>query len=204
MIRFDHVAVAGETLAEALDYCETTLGVPLQKGGQHDVFGTHNYLLGLSDGLYFEAIAADPNAPTPTRPRWFDLDRFSGTPRLTNWICASDDIHAALAATDMDLGQPVNLTRSDLKWAMAVPQSGILPFDNCAPALIEWQAGAHPSTKLTDQGVTLKRLTVSHPKAYALETALKPLLQDPRIAFEEGAAALTASFQTPHGERTLE
>jgi hypothetical protein len=81
--------------------------VPLQKGGEHDVFHTHNYLLGLSNGLYFEAIATNPNAPSPTRARWFDLDRFEGTPRLTNWICASDDIDESLAALDLDLGATV-------------------------------------------------------------------------------------------------
>jgi len=41
------------------------LGVPFQPGGRHDVFGTHNALLGLADGLYIEAIAIaiDPDAP---------------------------------------------------------------------------------------------------------------------------------------------
>ena len=58
---------------------------------------THNRLLGLGD-LYLEVIAADPSAPRPAWPRWFDLDRFTGAPRLTNWICACDDLEAAVAA----------------------------------------------------------------------------------------------------------
>ena len=57
----DHIAVSGETLAAAIDAVATTLGASMQPGGQHDVFGTHNALLGLEDGLYLEAIAIDPN-----------------------------------------------------------------------------------------------------------------------------------------------
>ena len=135
----DHLAVSGATLAEATAHVEDALGVRMQPGGEHDVFHTHNTLLGLEDGLYFEAIAVNPAAPDPDRPRWFDLDRFSGPARLTNWICRSDDLTGELAAVPMDLGAPVALQRGDLRWSMAVPASGRLPFDNCAPALIQWQ-----------------------------------------------------------------
>ncbi|NDV63644.1 VOC family protein, partial [Puniceicoccales bacterium CK1056] len=68
-------AIAGETLAEAQKHVEQNLGVALQPGGTHDVFATHNALLGLEDGLYLEAIATNPDAAQPQRPRWFDLDR---------------------------------------------------------------------------------------------------------------------------------
>ena len=73
MIEFDHIAISGETLAEATEHVEAALGVSLQPGGEHAVFHTHNTLLGLEDGLYLEAIAINPNAPTPDRPaglRW--------------------------------------------------------------------------------------------------------------------------------------
>ena len=69
MLTFDHIAVAAETLAAATDYAEAGLGVALQPGGEHAVFHTHNTLLGLEDGLYLEAIAINPNAPTPDRSR---------------------------------------------------------------------------------------------------------------------------------------
>lgn len=97
MMRLDHIAVSGGTLTEATAAVEDALGVQMQSGGNHDVFSTHNTLLGLEGGLYIEAIAIDPAAPKPERPRWFDLDRFSGTARLTNWICATDDMGATLA-----------------------------------------------------------------------------------------------------------
>ena len=64
-MQFDHLAVSAYTLAEASDHIEQALGVALQDGGQHGVFGTHNRLLGLADGLYLEAMPAIRQCPTP-------------------------------------------------------------------------------------------------------------------------------------------
>lgn len=199
MITFDHIAVAGETLAAATAHVEATLGVPLQRGGEHAIFHTHNTLLGLADHLYLEAIAINPDAPQPDRPRWFDLDNFSGGPRLTNWICRCDDLDATLAQLPDGFGKPVDLQRGDLRWRMAVPQTGLLPYDNCAPALIEWVGDAHPAPRLTQQGCGITSLDVSHPQAPALGAMLAPLLADKRITFSIGAAKLTATLTTPSG-----
>lgn len=204
MLEFDHIAVAGSTLAEATEACEAALGVKMRAGGRHDVFGTHNTLLGLADGLYLEAIAADPEAPQPERPRWFDLDRFEGRARPTNWICRCDDIAAMLAHLPAGAGEPVALSRGDLRWLMAVPSDGILPFDNCHPALIQWQSPVHPATVLDDSGCRLRRLTVRHPEAGELQDLLKPVFSDRRVMFESGEPGLSAEFETPHGTRILE
>ena len=203
MIEFDHIAIAGETLAAAQAHVEQALGVALQPGGEHEVFHTHNALLGLEDGLYLEAIAINPAAPTPNRPRWFDLDRFSGAPRLTNWICRTENMEAALAELPKGSGAPVQLQRGDLRWRMAVPASGILPFDNCVPAVIQWQTNTHPAAVLAPSGVRLRRLTVRHPDVQMLQHGLRGLLHDDRIAFEAGHAALHATFATPHGPRAI-
>lgn len=85
---------------------ETALGVSLQPGGQHDLFATHNRLLGLADGFYIEAIAIDPSVSAPSRPRWFDLDRFSGPPRLINWICRVDSMAATLPGLLTEIDTP--------------------------------------------------------------------------------------------------
>lgn len=203
MLSFDHIAISGETLAEARAFVEDALGVALQDGGEHAVFHTHNALLGLESGLYLEAIAVNPDAPTPTRPRWFDLDRFSGTPRLTNWICRTDDLPAALSALDLPLGAPVALQRGDLRWQMAVPEDGRLPFDNCAPALISWETPVHPAAKLEPRGVSLRSLTVQHPDVGTLKLHLSSVLQGDLVSFETGSPGLVAEFDTPHGRRTL-
>jgi hypothetical protein len=203
VIALDHIAIAGETLGEAIDFVETALGVSLQPGGAHSVFNTHNALLGLEDGLYLEAIAANPDAPPPERPRVFDLDRFAGPPRLTNWICRTDDLATALAAGPEGLGQPVALARGDFRWDMAVPLSGILPFDNCAPTLIQWRCRTHPADILRASGVRLSTLVVRHPEARRLRDTLKRVLHDPRVRFETGPAQLVAHFDTPSGPREI-
>ena len=200
-MELDHLAVAGESLEAAAEYAETALGVPLQAGGAPAVFGTHNRLLALADGLYLEAIAIDPDAVPQRRPRWFGLDRFAGAPRICNWICRTGNLESELAGMPDGAGRPVELARGDLRWQMAVPDSGELPFGNMFPALIEWQ-GAHPAPRLAQQGCALRRLVVAHPAAAALR-ALLPL-RDSRVVIEPGAAGIAAEFTTPHGVRVLQ
>jgi len=202
-MRLDHLALSAMTLGEGVAHAEAALGVALAPGGQHPHMATHNRLLGLGD-IYLEVIAADPSAPAPAWPRWFDLDRFSGPPRLTSWIAACDDLEAELALGPDGLGLPVALSRGDLRWKMAVPPDGRLPFDDAFPALIQWQGAVHPVQRLPDAGVRLLRLEIAHPNAAALRRALAGRLDDARVVIVEGAAkALQASFSTPAGTRRL-
>lgn len=203
MLRLDHIAVAGETLREATQACEDALGVPLEPGGQHPHFGTHNTLLGLANGLYLEAIAIDPDAPPLAHARWFGLDDFKGAARLSNWICATDDLAGALERLPKGAGTPVALARGDLRWQMAVPASGQLPFHNMFPALIQWQGNAHPSARLAPSGCGLQSLVVTHPEAEILGALLRPLLADDRIVFKAGPPGLRAEIETPGGLRWL-
>ncbi len=200
-MKLDHLAVAGETLEEASAHLEQALGIQLQNGGKHEKFGTHNRLLGLRDGFYLEAIAIDPQAPNPQRTRWFDLDRFQGAPRLTNWICQVPDIEASLTVFPDGVGQPIDLSRGALRWRMAVPPNGRLPFDNLFPALIQWQGDLHPARMLQDSGCRLRRLIVSHPDALELAKCVGAL---DHVAFDSGPAALRAEIESPHGLRVLE
>lgn len=203
MLTFDHLAISAETLEAGVAWAEERLGVALTGGGQHPHMATHNRLLGLGD-LYLEVIAADPSSPRPAWPRWFDLDRFAGRPRVTNWIARCDDLDAELALSPPGTGTPVALSRGDFRWRMAVPADGILPFDSAFPALIQWQGSAHPAPRLPDMGVCLTRLTILHPKADELRHSLAGRLDDPRITIEIGPEkAMQAEFATPHGVRTL-
>lgn len=198
-MQLDHIAVSGETLEAAAAHVEQALGVSLQQGGKHAKFGTYNRLLGLEDGLYLEAIAIDPDAPTPEQPRWFDLDRFAGNARLTNWICRVSDIEA-VTMPDGPVA-PIDLDRGALRWRMAVPRSGRLPFDNLYPALIQWQGDLHPARMLQASGCRLRRLVVYHPDALDLARILGAV---ERVEFDTGPAAMRAEFDTPHGPRVLE
>jgi hypothetical protein len=197
----DHLAVSAVALGDGVRQVEGLLGVPMAGGGQHAAMGTHNRLLSLGD-LYLEVIAIDPEAPAPGRKRWFDLDRFSGPPRLTNWIAATDQLDAELAKGPPGWGAPMALSRGDYRWQMAVPEDGCLPFDGVFPALIHWQGRLHPAPALPDHGLRLTRLTVSHPEADALRAALA--MDDPRLAFAHGPAGLKAEIETPRGPVILQ
>lgn len=202
-MQFDHIAISGTTLAEATAHAEAILGVSLQAGGEHAQFQTHNKLLGLDDGLYLEALSVMPDAPAMDHPRMFGIDKFEGPARLTNWICRCTDIDATLAALPDGFGTPVSVARGDFRWRMAVPAAGFLPFDNCAPAFIEWQGDMHPAPLLVPSNCRLRALSVSHPDADALAALLAPHLQDNRIRFVIGPAGLSATFDTPSGPKQL-
>lgn len=202
MLVFDHIAVSASSLAEGVDHVEAALGVTLAGGGQHPHMATHNRLLNLGD-LYLEVIAADPAQPRPAWPRWFDLDRFSGPPRLTNWVARCDDLNVEIFLSPPGIGIPVSLQRGDFRWKMAVPANGILPFDGAFPALIRWEGTAHPAPRLPDAGVRLVALDITHPDATALTAALQTRISDARLRLHVGPQAMQATFLTPHGIRHL-
>lgn len=201
-LKLDHLAVSATSRDNARAHIEDALGTAMQVGGEHARFGTHNHLMGLENDLYLEAISIDPNAPKPDRPRWFDLDTFAGAPRLTNWICAVNDIDAACAYWPK-AGEPVALERGDLRWQMAVPATGTLPFDGHFPPLIEWVGTLHPLQMLSPTKVKMHALTIRHPKAEELCALLGPIKNGP-VRFEIGnEPELFAEFDTPHGRRVL-
>lgn len=198
----DHLAVSCLTLQAGVDVVEQCLGLPMGPGGKHAHMSTHNRLLSLGD-VYLEVIAADPDAPAPAWPRWFDLNAFAGPARLTNWIVACDDLDAALAEAPGGTGAPVALSRGDYRWSMGVPADGRLPFDGTYPALIQWHTPS-PAPRLPDVGARLLRLEIAHPQARDLRAALDRRMTDPRVIIVDGVAkAMRATISTPQGIRTL-
>lgn len=203
-VLFDHLAIATEDLAQGAAAVEAALGVPLEPGGKHERMGTHNRLLSLGPGEYLEVIAVDPEAVPPGRPRWFDLDRFSGRTRPNTWIAGCDGLEEACALAPDGAGRGLDFARADLRWRMAVPDDGRLPFDNCFPALIEWQGQGRAADRLPDRGCRLQRLVLIHPQAEALRAALGVLMGDARILVENGPEpAIHAAISTPAGLREL-
>ncbi|AHM02764.1 hypothetical protein roselon_00311 [Roseibacterium elongatum DSM 19469] len=204
MLTLDHIAISTEALETGAIDLEDKLGVPLSKGGQHAAMGTWNRLLSLGPGEYLELIAIEPGAPAPPQQRWFDLDNFAGVTRSTTWICRCDDLDAALAAAPEGAGVAWDLARADLRWRMAIPQNGLLPFSGLFPALIEWTAPAHPADRLEDRGVRLTGLRLVSPQAEALAAALAPLVRDDRIEVLHGETPrMEAILSTPNGEIRL-
>lgn len=204
MLALDHLVITATTLEEGAAFAEQALGVTLEQGGQHVRMGTHNQLLSLG-GEYLEVLAVDTNLTKPPHPRWFRLDDCAAPPGLSNWVARVDDLATALGVSPPGTGDPMSFARSTLRWQMAVPVDGRLPFDDAFPALMEWDGTAHPVQSLPDRGLRLERLEIAHPEAAALSAALAGLIDDPRIVLVSAAAkAMRAVIHTPHGRRTLE
>ncbi|AML49991.1 VOC family protein [Falsihalocynthiibacter arcticus] len=203
-LEIDHFAIACETLSQGVEYVQDTLGIALLGQGQHPKMGTHNRLLSLGPNIYLEVISVDPNAPRPPHPRWFDLDSFSGNPRVTNWICRTNDLKAAIANSPENVGQPMAFERGKYRWDMAVPADGKLPYDGCFPALIQWHGNAHPASELADVNCRFLYATIQHPNTTELSSSLEPLQPPKGIRFVQGdIPAFAISIETPTGERTL-
>ena len=192
------------TLEEGASFVEAVLGAELSPGGQHPDMGTYNKLLSLGPDAYLEVIAVDPTAPKPRHRRWFNLDAYSGPPRVMNWICRTDDLDEALDAAPAGSGRPMTISRGDMSWRMGVPEFGRLPFDDAAPALMQWSGTTHPNRRLPDHGFRLTRLDVFHPDAATLLADFPALETVELVSVRKGPEKrLIASISTPEGKRVL-
>lgn len=197
----DHLVIAARTLEDGRAWLEGRLGVPMQDGGQHDHFGTHNALLSLGPDGYLEVIAIDPDAPAPDRPRWFGLDtpemheRLQDGPALIHWVAAVEKLEPG--------PEVLELTRGDNRWALTVPENGGLPMDGVAPSRIQWHTPP-PPTRLTDVGVRLGRLHLGTPQPDTLRAVLDTLNFRGEVeVYEAPQAELRAVLETPDGLVTL-
>jgi hypothetical protein len=177
--------------------------------------GTHNRLLAIGSAAfpraYLEIIAIDPDAPAPTRPRWFDLDdpavreRLRARPRLLHLVarCSGLDARlAALRAAGVDPGAAVAAERASphgvLRWRIAGRADGRLLFGGALPTLIEW-GDVHPSAQLPASPVALAGVALGGlPAGVAQALALRG------VNLDRAAPGLGARFATPRGEVVLD
>ena len=205
----DHLVVTSPTLAVGVEWVRATLGVTPHAGGDHRRMGTHNALLRLGNANYLEVIASDPGAPTPDRPRWFELDRMEpdATPGLATWVARTDDIKSTVADCPTRYGEIEPMSRGSLNWLITIPPDGSLPDDGLFPTLIEWQTQEHPAARLEEQGCALRLLELFHPAPSALRALLKCLGLNDAAAIHEirpnERPHLVAHIETPRGLRSI-
>lgn len=205
----DHLVIVAPTLAQGVEYVRAALGVTPQPGGEHPRMGTHNALLKLGDETFLEVIAINPDAPSPGRPRWFELDRqrLDAVPHLATWVARTNDIQAATAASPVPLGNMEPMTRGLLNWLITIPPDGSLPLHGVAPTLIEWHNGPHPANNLQDRGCSLVRLEGFHPQADRISAMLQAIGFQGKMPVHPLPAGarpvLAAHIQTQGGVRVL-
>lgn len=141
--QIDHIVVVAQTLEQGVAWCEATLGITPQPGGDHPQFGTHNRLFKIATPgyplAYFEIIAIKKiasqaiNTPAESKnvaknevesSRWFDMDdaalqaAVAKEPRLVHFVANTEDIQAAraaLKAQGIDRGAAVEASRPTRK-----------------------------------------------------------------------------------------
>ena len=180
MLRFDHIAIGCATLEQGAAYVADKTGLTVPAGGEHPMMGTHNLVMSLGVDTFFEVIAIDPSAPTPSHRRWFGLDdaQFPDA-RPHSWILNSDNLNEDLATAKslgIDLGAPTTQTRGDMTWRFAVREDGAVPLNGAAPMIMEWpEMPAHPAARMTDPGARIKSLNLKTPHASILNNLLNAL-----------------------------
>lgn len=214
-LALDHLVLAARTLGEGVAWCETTLGLRPEAGGQHVFMGTHNRVFGIASSAfprsYFEIIAIDPNLPAPQRARWFGLDEpalqraLAGGPRLVSWGACCADInatHAAMFAAGVDLGRVEAAERATphglLRWKISLRADGRRLLGGAAPALLEW-GDVHPTDSMPGSGIELQTMRLG-----AWPDSLAPLLP-PQIERDAspGAPPISVVLSCPVGLVTL-
>jgi hypothetical protein len=210
----DHLVVAAASLEQGAAWCEQLLGATPGAGGKHAGMGTHNRLLAIGSATfpmaYLEIIAHDPEAPPPTRPRWFGLDdthllaRLRERPRLLHVVARCTRLDAMLAALrelSLDAGQAVAAERASpqglYRWRIAGRADGQLLCGGALPTLIEWQ-GMHPSEQLPPSGVALRSLQLG-----GLSDPVVAALGLHGVGCTAQGVALQAVFDTPRGRVQL-
>lgn len=208
--RIDHFAVGAASLEQGIAAMQQALGVTLSPGSKHDLMSTHNCVMQAGNECFFELISIDPDAPPPSRTRWFTLDdpttrqRLQQRPRALCWVVNTEDLDAVVQASPVPLGDIVTFTRGERSWRLTVPQDGHLPGDALLPAFIEWSPGPHPSTAQADLGVRLVAVHLSHPHPEQLQHTLDRLQIAQLCRVSEGPKALSFELETANGTVRLD
>lgn len=164
----DHLVIAARDLDEGSEWLRDRLGVLPEPGGRHPLMGTHNRLLSLGPHEYLELIAIDPEAAAPRRPRWYGLDDFDDDePRLAGWVARSTPLTAPAGFSIREA------SRGDLRWRIAIPDSGQTAHDGAEPLLIDWGDGPHPALHLPDHGLRLTTLALPLKDAPIVDARLR-------------------------------
>ena len=197
----DHLIYAHPDLDAAVATVHRHFGVEATGGGQHPGRGTHNKLLALGPRTYLELIAPHPSQPAPATPRPYGVEGIT-EPGLVGWAVAAEDIEAArehARSHGFDPGPVIDGHREDTKgrllhWrATANAQAaGLIPF------LISWGDTRHPAID-APVGLSLSSLSVEHPRASEIETALAAMEIDVEVHCAT-RPALVARIDGPHGE----
>ena len=166
MHKLDHIVLGCNTLQEGTDYVEKKLGLTLSEIGNHLHMGTHNRVIKISENIYLEVIAIDPNANKPKHFRWFNLDNKKQQARLKK---SPQIIGYVIENQNPDMLKFYNpffeASRGNYCWEFAMPKSDDTLINDeliesgLVPSLIKWKS-KKPVYKMLNNHFELEKIKI--------------------------------------------
>ena len=166
MHKLVHIVLGCNTLQEGTDYVEKKLGLTLSEIGYHLHMGTHNRVIKISENIYLEVIAIDPNANKPKHFRWFNLDNKKQQARLKK---SPQIIGYVIENQNPDMLKFYNpffeASRGNYCWEFAMPKSDDTLINDeliesgLVPSLIKWKS-KKPVYKMLNNHFELEKIKI--------------------------------------------
>ena len=147
MHKLDHIVFGSRTLEEGTAFVENILQAKLSDIGYHKDMGTHNRLIRISEKVYLEVVAIDPERKNLKNRKWFNLDnlnlqsKLKTSPQIIGYVIENNDVNITKY---YDLF--FEASRDNYKWQFAMPthKNNILHSDivesGIIPSLISWKS----------------------------------------------------------------
>jgi hypothetical protein len=210
-MHLDHLSYAAgpEGLASCVQRLGSQLGAAFTDGGLHPRFGTRNFVLPLTDGVYLEVVEALEHPAVERAPfgRMVRARCEEGGGWL-NWVIGVSD----LEAVEQRLGRPaagghrVRPDGYDLRWR----QIGIndAASERQLPWFIHWESDKSEHPAASGGNVTLEHLDIAGDAQFVADylgdnaVAMKALhINWLSTSDNDGESGIVAAhFGTPHGE----
>lgn len=211
MPQLDHLTVVAPSLAEGVSHVRACLDLDVPFGQRHAYMGTYNHLLQLGGMVYLEIVAADPEAGSPGRPRWFGLDdpaalraAWDEGRRLRTWVARTSGLDQALKGREAIFGRQVVFTTASGSFGFSLRDDGALPLDGAAPCLIDRQGKPRSMAAIPDLGARLESFTLEHPDPDAVVALYRDLgMEDAPRVVQGPKPRYRARIATPTGLKEL-
>ncbi len=147
MHKLDHIVFGSFTLEEGTEYIEHILQAKLSDIGYHKDMGTHNRVIRISEKVYLEVVAIDPQKRSLNNRKWFNLDnsnlqsKLKKSPQIIGYVIENNNININKYYDPF-----FEASRGNFKWQFAMPTFKNTIFNSkiietgIIPSLISWKS----------------------------------------------------------------
>ena len=147
MHNLDHIVFGSFTLEEGTEFVENILQAKLSDIGYHKDMGTHNRVIRISERVYLEVIAIDPEIRNINNRIWFNLDnskiqsKLKKSPQIIGYVIENKYINITKYYNPF-----FESSRDIYKWQFAMPTFNNNILDSkiieagMIPSLISWKS----------------------------------------------------------------